>query len=54
MKTRNYLVRIDAEVDDNLRKLRKLGYLPSNLVRKAIADMVQQKLKEIEEMKKKV
>lgn len=46
MKTRNYLIRIDAELDENLRQLRKLGYLPSNLVRKAIAEMVQQKLKE--------
>ena len=46
MKTRNYLVRIDEELDEKLRELRHLGYLPSNLVRKAIADMVQAKLLE--------
>jgi predicted transcriptional regulator len=46
MKTRNYLIRIDAELDEKLRELRKLGYLPAALVRKAIAEAVEKKLAE--------
>ena len=52
MKTRNYLVRIDVETDEGLRKLRQLGYLPSNLVRRAIAEMVQQKIQEAKRREK--
>lgn len=45
------MVRLPEEVDDQLRALRKAGYLPAVLIRDAIADMAVKKLKEVEAKK---
>ena len=47
MNKRTYVVQIPVDVDDKLRELRRAGYLPSVLVRKAIREIVDKKLKDI-------
>ena len=46
MGMRNYMIRIDDDLDDQLRELRKFGYLPAVLIRQAVAKMVNEKLRE--------
>jgi hypothetical protein len=51
MAMRNYMVRLPEEVDDQLRALRKAGFLPAVLIRDAIADMAAKKMREVEAKK---
>ena len=43
---RNYMIRIPEDLDNELRQLRQYGYLPAVLIRQAVKEMVEMKLKE--------